>query len=176
MWVTDQLRLGLHEASDTSDRAFQTLLSGTELEVLERNAYYARVRLQTGEIGWVKAAYLAEEEPAAARIMPLTRENDELQTEVTSLKSGLADRDQQLDRLENELSELKDSTAANLEELENLRTVEEELESLKSQQAFSLPGSIAWPGLLLALAAGFLAGYRWLDSRIRKRHGGFRVW
>ena len=176
LWVTDQLRLGLHRASDTSDRAFQTLLSGTKLEILERNAYYARVRLETGETGWVKAAYLAEEEPAAARVLPLTEQNEELQSEVLSLQAGIEERDQRLNRLEAELTRLEDQAGANLEELEGLRLVESELESMKSQQAFSIPGPIAWPALVLALGAGFLGGYRWLDSRIRKRHGGFRVW
>ena len=31
-YVTDILRLGFHQAEDTSDRPFRTLLSGTELE------------------------------------------------------------------------------------------------------------------------------------------------
>jgi hypothetical protein len=33
-YVTDMLRLGIHNASDTSDRPFDNLVSGTALEVL----------------------------------------------------------------------------------------------------------------------------------------------
>jgi hypothetical protein len=36
-YVTGSLRLGLHRASDTSDRPFENLISGVALEVLERN-------------------------------------------------------------------------------------------------------------------------------------------
>src|SRR5690606_41004561 len=63
-WVTDNLRLGLHQASDTSDRAFRTLESGQEVEVLSRDRYYAQVRLPDGTVGYVKVAYLVDEKPA----------------------------------------------------------------------------------------------------------------
>ena len=50
-YVTGNLRLGLHAASDTSDRPFESLLSGTPMEVLERRTNYARVRLADGSLG-----------------------------------------------------------------------------------------------------------------------------
>src|SRR3970282_48196 len=67
-YVTDILRLGLHRAEDTSDRPFDNLVSGTELEVLERVPNFARVRTAAGQEGWVKSAYLVGEKPAQARI------------------------------------------------------------------------------------------------------------
>ena len=63
-YVTDNLRLGLHAAEDTSDRAFRFLESGQAMEVLSRNRNYANVRLPDGTEGWVKSAYLVEEKPA----------------------------------------------------------------------------------------------------------------
>ena len=50
-YVTDNLRLGLHQAADTSDRAFRTLESGQELEILSRDRNYASVRLPDGVLG-----------------------------------------------------------------------------------------------------------------------------
>ena len=47
-YVTDNLRLGLHQAADTSDRAFRTLESGQELEIVSRNRNYAQVMLPDG--------------------------------------------------------------------------------------------------------------------------------
>ena len=67
-YVTDSLRLGLHAAPDTSDRPFENLVSGTAVEVLERNPNYARVRLADGREGWVKATFLVDAKPAAARV------------------------------------------------------------------------------------------------------------
>ncbi len=63
-YVTDNLRLGLHEAADTSDRSFRTLESGQELEIITRDRNYANVRLPDGVEGNVKAAYLVFEKPA----------------------------------------------------------------------------------------------------------------
>ena len=63
-YVTDILRLGLHEAQDTSDRPFQTLVSGAELEVLQRVTNFAEVRTTDGRQGWVKSAYLVTDKPA----------------------------------------------------------------------------------------------------------------
>ena len=64
VYITDNLRLGLHKLADTSDRPFRTLESGTELEVLERSRNYARVRVTDGTVGYVKSAYLVTDKPA----------------------------------------------------------------------------------------------------------------
>ena len=41
-------------------------------------------------------------------------------------------------------------------------------------------GMLPWPwvlgAVLVALAAGFLGGYWWLDAAIRRRYGGFKVY
>ena len=47
-YVTDNLRLGLHQAADTSDRAFRMLESGQSLEILSRDRNYANVQLPDG--------------------------------------------------------------------------------------------------------------------------------
>ena len=53
-YVTDNLRLGLHQASNTSDRAFRTLESGQEVEIISRDRNYANVRLPDGVVGVVQ--------------------------------------------------------------------------------------------------------------------------
>ncbi len=63
-YITDNLRLGLHQSEDTSDRAFRMLESGQELEIISRDRNYANVRLPDGTSGYVKAAYLVDEKPA----------------------------------------------------------------------------------------------------------------
>ena len=63
-YVTDNLRLGLYEAEDTSGRPLQMLESGQAMETLTRDRNYANVRLPNGTEGWVKAAYLVDDKPA----------------------------------------------------------------------------------------------------------------
>jgi hypothetical protein len=73
-YVTDNLRLGLHRAQDTSDRAFQTLDSGQQLEIISRNRNYAQVELPDGTPGYVKVAYLVFDKPAKL-MWPRPRQN-----------------------------------------------------------------------------------------------------
>ena len=60
-YVTDNLRLGLHAAEDTSDRAFRFLESGQAMEILSRDRNYANVRLPDGTEGWVKLEFTITE-------------------------------------------------------------------------------------------------------------------
>ena len=85
-YITDKLRLGLHEAADTSDRAFRTLESGQELEIISRDRNYARIRLPDGEQGHVKAAYLVSEKPARLIVSEMRSSNENFDRKSRALK------------------------------------------------------------------------------------------
>jgi SH3 domain protein len=175
VYVTDSLRLGLHRAADTSDRPFENLVSGTPLEVLERNPNYARVRLEDGRDGWVKAAFIVTEKPAAARVLELETEMAGYEQAAASARTDKGAAEQELARLRGELQATTGSAESVQETIERLQSENaahaERLDSYRN----ALP--IVWviPAVLLALAAGFFAGLWWLDASIRRRHGGFRV-
>jgi SH3 domain protein len=176
VYVTDVLRLGMHAAPDTSDKAFENLVSGTALEVLERNSSYARVRLTDGREGWVKATYLVTDKPAAARIRELEAEVGRFGTAAAAAKTAQAAAEQELANLRNELQATTGSAESVQETIERLeRENEAHLERLETYRR-TLP--VAWvvPALVVSLVAGFLAGLWWLDALIRRRHGGFRVY
>lgn len=176
VYVTDVLRLGMHAAPDTSDKAFENLVSGTALEVLERSSSYARVRLADGREGWVKATYLVTDKPAAARIRELEAEVGRFETAAAAAKTAQAAAEQELANLRNELQATTGSAESVQETIERLeRENEGHLERLETYRR-TLP--VAWvvPALVVSLVAGFLAGLWWLDALIRRRHGGFRVY
>jgi len=171
-YVTDSLRLGIHNAADTSDQAFDNLISGTAVEVLERNTNYARVRLGDGREGWVRTMFLVTTKPAAARIVELEAQVGELESAVTAAKAAEVEAEQELARLTNTTgsAEAIQDTVKRLQ-AEN-RTYEERFEAYR----YALPLTWVVPAVIVALLAGFLAGLWWLDARIRRRHGGFRVY
>lgn len=175
-YVTDSLRLGLHHESDTSGRPFNNLVSGTAVEVLERQPNFARVRTPNGQEGWVKSAYLVEQKPAALRVAELEAELASVREEVHAAATARKSAENELERLRQELTASTGSS----------ETIQETLERLKSENAAyearldSYRRSLPWPwvaaALVVTLAAGFAAGLWWLDALIRRRHGGFRIY
>jgi SH3 domain protein len=175
-YVTDSLRLGLHAAPDTSDRAFENLISGTAVEVLERNPSYARVRLPDGREGWVKATFLVETKPAAARVAELEAELETLREAATAAKAAQNTAEQELARYTAELQAKTGSAETFQETVERLREENSAHEQQLEAYRYSLPIKWVIPALVVVLVAGFFAGLWWLDALIRRRHGGFRVY
>lgn len=175
-YVTDNLRLGLHQAQDTSDRAFRTLQSGQELEILARDRNYAEVRLPDGTVGNVKVAYLVFEKPAKLIVAETRAANAALQEQLDELQTAFADPAALIAALEQELAEstasLEDSNAT----MERLRQENENYRKRHAQFKYSLP--LAWVAgaMGLCLLAGFLGGLLWVDHRSRRRHGGIRLY
>lgn len=175
-YVTDMLHLGIHEAQDTSDQAFDTLTSGTELEVLERVPNYARVETPDGRTGWVKSAYLVADRPARLRVA-------ELEARIAELETALADAEQARRTAEREAAEIREQHAASVssaaavkDTLAELKSENETYERRLDAYRGAVPGAWAAGALGVSLVAGFLGGLWWLDARIRRRHGGFRVY
>ncbi|MEL7310840.1 MAG: TIGR04211 family SH3 domain-containing protein [Pseudomonadota bacterium] len=175
-YVTDVLRLGLHQAADTSDRAFRSLESGQQMTVLERNSLYARVRLPDGTEGWVKAGFLVEDPPARFVVAQVTERAEAVQAELDALQQSssgalgrVADLERQLTEAQTALASTEVERDASLDELATLR-------DRMRAYGFSLPWPVVLGGLIVALLLGFAGGFWWIDSRSRKRHGGFRIY
>ena len=125
-YVTDNLRLGLHQATDTSDRAFRTLESGQELEILSRDRNYASVRLPDGALGNVKVAYLVFDKPAKLIVAETQAALDALQSELDSNKAAFAAPAATIAALEGQLAESEAALETSLQ-YEKLKKLEIEL-------------------------------------------------
>ena len=174
-YVTDMLRLGIHNAADTSDRPFDNLVSGTPLEVLERAPNYARVRTPDGREGWVKSAYLVAEKPAQARVTEAEAEVARLRNELEAAQSASSEAETTADALSRQVAASAGSDDAIRETLERLKRENtgyaEQLEAYRG----ALPLAWVFAAIVVTLVAGFVAGWWWLDAAIRRRHGGFRI-
>jgi SH3 domain protein len=176
VYVTDSLRLGLHVAPDTSDRPFENLVSGTPVEVLERNPSFARVRLADGREGWVKATFLVGDKPAAARVLELEAELGGFEAAAAAARGAQTAAEQELASLRGELQATTGSSESIKETIERLER--ENVAHLQRIEKYRHTLPLAWviPAVVVALVAGFLVGLWWLDALIRRRHGGFRVY
>lgn len=175
-YVTDQLRLGVHQAADASDRAFTNISSGDRVDIIEETNYYALVILPDGRQGWVKKNYLLPDKPAALIVEEMTRERDDALGQLELLQSSLATREERVIQMEVEVAGREAAGLAEKEELIELREIRADLTDRLEAYSFSVPGGLFFAGLAASLVIGFLVGWWWLDRRSRARHGGFRVY
>jgi len=175
-YVTDQLRLGLHRAADTSDRSFRTLQSGQELEILSQTRNYAQVRLPDGTIGYVKVAYLVTDKPATLLVAETQAEKDRLQLELEERMAQFAGPAATIKALEQQVAEQRAALDDGNRRLAELVEQNEHYVNRQDQYRNSLPVRWVIGATSVCLLAGFLAGLWWIDYRSRRRHGGFRVY
>ena len=175
-YVTDILRLGMHRAEDTSDRAFRTLQSGQEMEILARDRNYAQVRLPDGTLGYVKVAYLVSEKPAKLIVTETQAANTELEQKLAELNAAFSQPATTIAALELEISENRSKLEESTSQIGQLLYDNDDLKRQQSRYKYSLP--VTWVGgaLLVCILAGFLGGLWWTDNRSRKRHGGIRIY
>ncbi len=175
-YVTDRLLLGLHQAEDTSDRPFRSLESGTRFEVLSRDRLYARVRLEDGTEGYVKAAYVVDEPPAKLIVTETQAEVERLASELAAAKAAFAEPAAVIDSLKAETRTLESELDAARTRVDELVQDNTRYESRAERYQYSLPYKWVGGAMGVCLVAGFLAGLWWVDYRSRKRHGGIRVY
>lgn len=176
VYITDNLRLGLHQAADTSDRAFRMLESGQELEIISRDRNYASVQLPDGTRGYVKAAYLVDEKPAKLIVAETAAERDALRAELEETKRAFEGPAATIQGLKDEVADLTVKLDGADQTIAELRKASASIEELKERYKGSLP--LTWVGAAIGvcLVAGFLLGLWWVDRSSRKRHGGIRIY
>ena len=175
-YVTDTLQLGLHQASDTSDRPFRNLDSGQELEILSRTTYYANVRLPDGTLGWVKAGFLVNDKPAKLIVAETRAEADRLAGELEELRSAFAAPAATIDTLKQQVADLQDRLGDSDAKAVELDEKNASLRNRQSQYKNSMPLQWVAGAVGLCLIGGFLFGLWWVDQRSRRRHGGIRIY
>jgi len=175
-YVTDNLRLGLHQAPDTSDRAFRYLDSGQAMEILTRDRNYANVRLPDATEGWVKAAYLVDDKPAKLIVAETAAERDALAAELEEIKQAFAAPAATIENLRNDALAFDARLAEADATIANLQGENASYQGLKEQYRGSLPLTWVAGSIGVCLIAGFLFGMWWVDRRSRIRHGGIRIY
>ncbi len=175
-YVTDRLRLGLHEAADTSDRPFRSLESGTAFEVLSRDRLYAHVRLADGTEGYVKAAYVVYDPPAKLIVDQAQAQVERLTNELEEAKAAFAEPAAAIDSLKTRIAALEPQLEAARARVDELEQENARHQSRAESYQYSLPYTWVGGAIAVCLVAGFLCGMWWVDHRIRKRHGGIRIY
>jgi SH3 domain protein len=123
VWVSDQFEVTLRTGPSTANAIERMLPSGTELEVLERDAEtgYARVRTAAGTEGWVLSRYLMREPSAREQLERLTGQLTNATEQGSSLSSQLATINREMDAAKRRIAELEREKSSVEQELANLK-------------------------------------------------------
>jgi len=175
-YVTDNLRLGLYEAEDTSGRPMRMLESGQAMEVLSRDRNYANVQLPDATEGWVKTAYLVDDKPAKLIVAEITAERDALLAELEETKQAFAAPAATIETLRNDALTFDTQIAESNSRVSALEEENASIRGLKEQYKGSLPLSWVAIAIGVCLIAGILLGMWWVDRQSRQRHGGIRIY
>ena len=183
-YVTDDLQLALHEQAGSKGKLLDKLPSGTKLEVLEEDGFFAKVRTPDGTEGWTKAGFLMLEKPARARVGELEQAKSQLEQELEQVREQLKASTQQLAEIRAEKiqtaleladeKERKQTDASLISRLqEDNARLQEHLEPAKE---IRIPLDWGLIGSAVALLFGMLGGFTLFDWLSRRRHGGIRIY
>jgi SH3 domain protein len=186
-YVTDILQLSLYQEINSGGELLQRLSSGTELELLERSGFYARVRTKEGVEGWTKIGFLITEKPARAQLEDLKTENLQLEQQLKAKQQALEAVQGEVSRTTDDQGEALAEMAQRLEQAEKtaarVSQLEQENENLRqqaepvgAQQKLAIPVTWSLLGLGIAMLLGIALGIALFDYRSRKRHGGYRIY
>ncbi len=143
-WVSDEFEITLRSGPSTSNAIELMLSSGTELEVLERDAEsgYSRVRTAGGTEGWVLTRYLMNEPAAREQLARLSSQlsneasrGSSLNTQLGAIRSEYETAKQRIETLERENGELGQELADIKQTAANVLTINNQNKQLREQLA-----------------------------------------
>ncbi len=176
VYVTDNLRLGLYEAADTSGRPFRMLDSGQAMEILSRDRNYANARMPDGVEGWLKSAYLVSEKPAKLIVAETLAERDSLLAKLEEMKLAFAEPAATIEMLQGDAADLAAKLQTSESQAAELEKQNAAYSGINDQYRGSLPVNWVVAATAVSLIGGFLLGLWWVDRRSRIRHGGIRIY
>lgn len=133
-YVSDQLVITFRRGNSTEHKILKTLKTGTPMEVIERTEgdEYVKVRLESGEEGYVLARYLTGETPKAITISRLENQLEKVRDQLAQAKARLAESSREQGDLAGNIGELNQALADTKEEL---RAVTEKYDTLLKDSA-----------------------------------------
>src|SRR3954463_1367981 len=89
-YVIEQLVVSVTAEADGAGDRVDQIKSGDRVEVLERQGEQSRVRLSSGQEGWVRSSYLSTTPPLREQLKARTEELEKLRADKTKLETELA--------------------------------------------------------------------------------------
>ncbi|MDJ0778671.1 MAG: hypothetical protein QNJ85_12465 [Gammaproteobacteria bacterium] len=190
-YVTDQLRLSLY-ANPNGTGQIQLLRSGDLLEIEQVQGNYALVVTPEGKRGWVKRGFLVSKPTSNLLLAEEQRKTEALQAEIDKLgnsKVVIDQYEQDMNALAEQMQELEEArTEADEKILELEAEVEAKQLELERRESDGMPmlevltdtflrfWTVIVPFLLVIVAVSFYVSKQIVESRIKARFHGIKIW
>jgi SH3 domain protein len=141
-WVSDEFEITLRSGPSTSNAIQLMVGSGTELEILERDADagYTRVRTGGGTEGWVLSRYLMTEPSAREQLQTLSgqlssanTQGSSLNTQLSAIRGEYGTAQKRIDTLEREKGQLEKELADIKRTAANVLAINDDNSALRNQ-------------------------------------------
>mgnify|MGYP001238104531 CR=1 FL=1 len=203
-YVTDKIKIGLHQEASNESPIIKLVPSGTKLNIIERENDLIYAEEPEGVRGWVNSQNILNSKPGRTKVIELETVNKELEKKILTLQneSGKLISNEELEKklnterlkvgeLQVELTNIK-SKAGNIEsnnkllaDINHLKNANKQLiNQLESSgivsdengnQISSKNSSLKFMSFMIIFIFGVIGGILILDFINRRRHGGFRV-
>ncbi len=84
-YVSERLFLSIYASPRENASLVKTLPSGSEVEILEEEGEFVRIRAANDVEGWAKAEFITEQTPASLTIKQITQQRDQLQAQLNAI-------------------------------------------------------------------------------------------
>ena len=203
-YVTDKIKIGLHQEASNESPIIKLVPSGTKLNIIERENDLIYAEEPEGVRGWINSQNILNSKPGRTKVIELETVNKELEKKILTLQneSEKSISNEELEKklnterlkvgeLQVELTNIK-SKAGNIEsndkllaDINHLKNANKQLiNQLESSgivsdengnQISSKNSSLKFISFMIIFIFGIIGGILILDFINRRRHGGFRV-
>jgi len=101
-YVSDRLILTMRDGPGKEFKIQRSIPSDTQVTILETKDNYFRVRIKTGEVGWVESQYITWEVPARLMVGRLEQKIKEMEERQKALMDDKAPLEQELNQVRSE--------------------------------------------------------------------------
>jgi len=175
-YVTDLLHLNLFEQPQSKGKSLKTVKSGEALIILEQIPGYYKVKTTDNIIGWTKSAYLVTDKPARLIVAGMERKMTILQKKADSAAIKMKLAENNAEKYQQLLLTNEQNSAQHKAQLSELKQQNSQFKNNIKQYESTVPFNIFISAIILFFIVGLLLGWFIIDYRIRKRHGGFRLY
>ena len=191
-YVTDQLRLSLYTNPNSSSKVVKLLQSGDLLEIEQISGPYALVTTPEGTKGWVKRGFLVTKPTSNLLLRQEQEKTASLQAEIDKLANSKVVIDQyekDMDKLVEKIDSLELENQKASESIEELQQ-EVEAKQLELDRKDEETAPVWWvlwdtlrkhwsvivPIILVIIFFSFLVSKEIVESRIRAKFHGIKIW